>query len=55
MIGQVFLAAPGAGRLVDHQMAGITLITTLVYRNILKPLVPAYHFLLFVAPLHAIQ
>ena len=53
--GQVLLTAPGAGRFVDHQVAGIALITALVYRNILKPLEPAYHFLLFLAPLHAIQ
>ena len=53
--GQAPLTAPGAGRLVDHQVTGITLITALVYRNILKPLLAANHILLFLAPLHAIQ
>jgi hypothetical protein len=53
--GQVLLTTLGAGRFVDHQVTGIALVTTIVYWNILKPLEPAYQFLLLFTPLHTIQ
>ena len=51
---KVRLAAVGTGILVNNQVAGVTLVFALFFRNIIQSFVFICYFLLFRCPIHTI-